>query len=56
MEFPALRVRHAEKAVGTGNYFNAGFFAQNADGSTVPVGNLVVDGNIITDAKTRQIG
>ncbi len=42
-----------KKAVGTGNYFNAGFFAQNADGSTVPVGNLVVDGNIITDAKNQ---
>lgn len=42
-----------KKAVGADNYFNAGFFAQNADGSTVPVGNLVVDGNIITDAKNQ---
>lgn len=35
-------------------YFaNAGFFANLADGSTVPVGNLVVDGKVITEARTQ---
>lgn len=35
-------------------YFaNAGFFAKLADGSTIPVGNLVVDGKVITDARTQ---
>lgn len=42
-----------KKAVGEENYFNLGFFAQGADGSTIPVGNLVVDGTIITDAKNQ---
>ena len=35
-------------------YFaNAGFFAKLADGSTIPVGNLVIDGKVITDARTQ---
>lgn len=35
------------------NYFNLGYFAKTADGSTVPVGNLVIDGKVITDAATQ---
>ena len=35
------------------NYFNLGYFAQGADGATVPVGNLVIDGTIVTDAKNQ---
>ncbi len=35
------------------NYANAGYFGQNADGGTIPVGNLAIDGKIITEAKTQ---
>lgn len=35
------------------NYFNLGYFANMADGSTIPVGNLVIHGKIITDAATQ---
>ena len=34
------------------NYANAGFFA-NADSGTIPVGHLVIDGKIVTNAKTQ---
>ena len=40
-----------KRSVWVGNYFNAGFFAQNADGSTIPVGNLADCGNIISQSK-----
>lgn len=32
------------------NYFNLGYFAKTKDGGTIPVGNLVIDGKVITDA------
>ena len=35
------------------NYANAGFFATLDSGETIPVGNLVIDGHIITDAKNQ---
>lgn len=41
----------AKRDVPQDNYFNLGFFAL-ADG-TVPVGNLVIDGHIITDAANQ---
>ncbi len=40
-----------KKNVGFGSYFNLGFFTSLKDGSTIPVGNLVADGNIISQAK-----
>lgn len=42
-----------KQSVGENNYFNLGYFAQGADGNTIPVGNLVVDGQIITDAANQ---
>ena len=52
----AFRIRAIDakkKAAGAENYFNLGYFAQGADGATVPVGNLVIDGAIVTDAKNQ---
>ena len=40
-----------KRSVWVDNYFNAGFFAKNADGSTIPVGNLADCGNIISQSK-----
>ncbi len=51
--FKIKSVDKRKKGIEYANYANAGFFAQNADGSTVPVGNLVIDGAIITDAKNQ---
>lgn len=34
-------------------YFNAGYFALLGSGATIPVGNLVVNGSIITDSATQ---
>lgn len=38
-------------AVKDANYANAGFFAIGEKGATLPVGNLVISGDVITDAK-----
>lgn len=51
--FKIKSVDKRKKEIEYANYANAGFFAQNANGSTVPVGNLVIDGAIITDAKNQ---
>jgi len=40
-----------KRSVGRPRYFNAGYFAAQADGSTVPVGNLAGGGVIIAQAK-----
>lgn len=40
-----------KRSVWVDNYFNAGFFAKNSDGSTIPVGNLADCGNIISQSK-----
>lgn len=40
-----------KKNVPIANYFNAGYFAKQADGSTVPVGNLAIDGRVIAQAR-----
>ena len=40
-----------KRSVGVPNYFNAGFFAQNADGSTIPVGNLADCGWVFSQSK-----
>lgn len=34
-------------------YFNAGYFARLDNGETIPVGNLVINGSIITDAANQ---
>ena len=39
-----------KRSVGVANYFNAGFFASLADGSTIPVGNLAADGQVVAQA------
>lgn len=48
----AFRIENPDRAkqsIKADNYFNLGYFAQ-ADGGTIPVGNLVIGGQIITDA------
>ena len=40
-----------KRSVGVPNYFNAGFFAKNADGSTIPIGNLADSGWIFSQSK-----
>lgn len=42
-----------KKNINFDNYANAGFFATLNSGETIPVGNLVIDGHIITDAKNQ---
>lgn len=42
-----------KKDINEPNYANAGFFAVADGGKTIPVGNLVLDGSIITDAKNQ---
>lgn len=48
--FKIKRVNQNKKNINESNYANAGFFAKSSDGSTVPVGNLVIDGKVITEA------
>lgn len=50
----ALKTADAKKkSINDTNYANAGFFAVADGGKTIPVGNLVINGNIITDAKNQ---
>lgn len=35
------------------NYFNLGYFAKEASGKTIPIGNLVIDGKVYSEAKTN---
>lgn len=48
--FKLKRVNKNKKDIDEPNYANAGYFAKSSDGSTIPVGNLVIDGNAITEA------
>ena len=50
-DFDILVCDCKKRSVGRGKYFNAGFFAAQADGSTVPVGNLAGGGKVIAQAK-----
>lgn len=52
-KFKIKQVSERKKNINEPNYANAGFFAKLNDGSTIPVGNLAIDGRIITDAKTQ---
>ena len=36
------------------NYANAGYFGQKANGETIPVGNLLIDGKVVTETKTQE--
>lgn len=48
--FKIIQNDSTKKNVNCKNYANAGFFAKLGDGSTIPVGNLAINGKIITDA------
>ena len=48
--FSIKRVNKNKKDITEQNYANAGFFGKSSDGSTIPVGNLVIDGKVITEA------
>jgi hypothetical protein len=48
--FSIKRANKNKKDINEQNYANAGFFAKSSDGSTIPVGNLVIDGKVITEA------
>ncbi len=50
-DFKILQCDCKKNNVNAGNYFNLGFFTALADGTTYPVGNLAIDGNIISQAK-----
>ncbi len=51
--FKLKRVNQNKKDIEEDNFANAGYFAKSSDGSTIPVGNLVIDGKVITDAKSQ---
>lgn len=51
--FKIKRVNQNKKNIDEVNYANAGYFAKSSDGSTIPVGNLVIDGKVITEAKSQ---
>lgn len=51
--FKIYDVDERKKNINFDNYANAGFFATLNSGETIPVGNLVIDGHIITDAKNQ---
>ena len=48
--FSIKRVDKSKKDINEQNYANAGFFGKSSDSSTIPVGNLVIDGKVITEA------
>ena len=48
--FSIKRVNNNKMDISEQNYANAGYFAKSSDGNTVPVGNLVIDGKVITEA------
>jgi len=50
-EFGIMQCNCTKRDISIPNYFNLGFFACLGDGSTIPVGNLVVDGKVISQAK-----
>ena len=51
--FKLKQVSKCKQNINEVNYANAGFFANMSGGNTIPVGNLVIDGNVITDAKLQ---
>jgi N-acetylmuramoyl-L-alanine amidase len=53
-DFEIMRCDCAKRDISVSNYFNLGFFAGLKGGGTVPVGNLVIDGKAITQAKDNE--
>ncbi len=51
-DFKIVACDTKKKGLQYANYFNLGYFAQG-DGTTIPVGNLAVDGKVIAHAKTN---
>lgn len=51
-EFKIKIVDAKKKLINTNNFANAGFFTTLANGETYPVGHLVVNGCVISNAKT----
>ena len=51
--FGLKRVDKKKRNVEETNYANAGYFGLKADGRTIPVGNLVIDGKVITEARIQ---
>lgn len=51
-DFAIRQVDERKQSIDRQNYANAGFFAQTGSG-TLPVGHLVIDGKVITNAKTQ---
>ena len=51
--FGLKRVIKKKKSIDELNYANAGYFGRNANGETIPVGNLMIDGRVITEAKSQ---
>lgn len=49
-EFEIMQADCAKREIGLPNYFNLGFFAVEAGGKTIPVGNLAVEGEIVAQA------
>ena len=50
-DFKIEVVDSKKKDISRGSYFNCGFFTSEADGKTIPVGNLASEGKIISSAK-----
>ena len=52
-QFQIIQNNSRKQGINYTNYCNAGYFAGLADGSTVPVGNLAINGKIITNTKNQ---
>ena len=52
-DFKIVQVNARKKNLPYDNYANAGFFAKTSNTSVIPVGNLMIDGKVITDAKSQ---
>lgn len=52
--FELKRVVKRKREIDEINYANAGYFGKKADGETIPVGNLAINGNVITETKTQE--
>lgn len=54
MELGTFAIKHCDKRkkdIDEVNYFNLGYFAKLKDGTTIPVGNLVIDGKVVAQSK-----
>jgi hypothetical protein len=53
-DFEIMQCDCGKRDISLPNYFNLGFFAKLKDGSTIPVGNLVTGGKVISQAKDNE--